>query len=440
MTGGPRAAASRTDAVSPRLGLVTAGLLLAMIAVSAFMPVPAHAQEQVTIVWSFWGDPNELPPNYEVIEAFEAAYPHIKVETQHAPWSSYFDRIQTQMAAGTAPDVMFLNNIPSYAARGALLALDDLIARDNFDIEPYYAELLRIFSYDGKIYGFPRDNDTTVLYYNKDLFDDAGVAYPDETWTWDEFLEAAKALTVRDARGRVVQYGVVLESNKYFNFLHQNGADMFDDPLNPTRFTLDDPKAIEALQFMADLINEHQVAPSFAQMLQLGSSTELFQTGRVAMAMTNAARIPTFQQAPFEWGVAPLPAGRAGIRANTMGGAGYVISANTKHPEEAWTFLKFLAGEEGQAIFAKTGVAVPAYRSEKTRQAFVNALPDGLGDVFLAETEHGKLPPMFDGWVELNTTVVSPALDLLFIGEATAEEVILGMKAEVEEFLAKRGQ
>ncbi len=227
----------------------------------------------------------------------------------------------------------------------------------------------------GKIYGFPRDNDTTVLYYNKDLFDDAGVAYPDETWTWDEFLEAAKALTVRDARGRVVQYGVVLESNKYFNFLHQNGADMFDDPLNPTRFTLDDPKAIEALQFMADLINEHQVAPSFAQMLQLGSSTELFQTGRVAMAMTNAARIPTFQQAPFEWGVAPLPAGRTGIRANTMGGAGYVISANTKHPEEAWTFLKFLAGEEGQAIFAKTGVAVPAYRSEKTRQAFVNALP-----------------------------------------------------------------
>ena len=412
-------------------------VLWAVAALSGVRSV-AHAQEPVTIVWSFWGDPNELPPNYRVIEAFEAAHPHIKIQTQHAPWSSYFDRIQTQMAAGAAPDVMFLNNIPSYAARGALLPLDDFIAQDGYDIQPYYAELLRIFMYDGKIYGFPRDNDTTVLYYNKDLFDAAGVADPDGSWRWNEFLEAARALTLRDARGRVAQFGVVLENNKYFNFIHQNGADMFDDPLNPTRFTLDDSRAIEALQFMGDLINKHQVAPSFAQMLQLGNSTDLFLSGRVAMAMTNAARIPTFQEASFRWDVAPLPAGPTGIRANTMGGAGYVISANTKYPDAAWTFLKFLAGEEGQAIFASTGVAVPAYRSEKTRQAFVNALPDGLGQVFLDETEYGKLPPMFDGWVELNSTVVSPALDLLFIGEATAEEVVRGMKDAVEEFLAKR--
>ncbi len=101
VTGATRTGASRPNGVSTGLGLLTAGLLLAMVAVSAFVSGLAYAQEQVTIVWSFWGDPNELPPNYEVIEAFEAAYPHIKIETQHAPWSSYFDRIQTQMAAGT---------------------------------------------------------------------------------------------------------------------------------------------------------------------------------------------------------------------------------------------------------------------------------------------------------------------------------------------------
>lgn len=76
-------------------------LLLLLLGLSAL----AIAQEPVTITWSFWGDPNELPPNYEVIEAFEAAHPHIKIETQHAPWSSYFDRIQTQMAGGTAPEI-----------------------------------------------------------------------------------------------------------------------------------------------------------------------------------------------------------------------------------------------------------------------------------------------------------------------------------------------
>lgn len=409
-------------------------LLLLLLGLSAL----AIAQEPVTITWSFWGDPNELPPNYEVIEAFEAAHPHIKIETQHAPWSSYFDRIQTQMAGGTAPDVMFLNNIPSYAARGALMPLNELVERNGFDTSPYYDELLRIFSYEGELYGFPRDNDTTILYYNKDMFDEAGVAYPDGTWSWKEFLEAAQKLTKRDERGRVTQYGVVLESNKYYNFIHQNGGDMFDDPLNPTKYIGDSPETIEAMQFMADLINKYEVAPSFAQMLQLGNSTELFASGLVAMAMTNAARVPTFQQAGFNWGVAPLPTGPNGIRANSMSGAGYVISANTKHLEEAWTFFEFLCGEQGQSIFASTGVAVPAYRSEGTRDAFVNALPEGFGEVFLNDTEHGKIPPLFNGYVELNSTVITPALDLLFIGEATAEEVLTGIRAEVEEFLAKR--
>ena len=90
----------------------TLGLACLLLAMLVGMTAWVSAQEPVTLIWSFWGDPNELPPNYQVIEAFEAAYPYIKIETQHAPWSSYFDRIQTQMAGGTAPDVMFLNNIP----------------------------------------------------------------------------------------------------------------------------------------------------------------------------------------------------------------------------------------------------------------------------------------------------------------------------------------
>jgi len=124
----------------------------------------------------------------------------------------------------------------------------------------------------------------------------------------------------------------------------------------------DSPETIEAMQFMADLINKYEVAPSFAQMLQLGNSTELFASGLVAMAMTNAARVPTFQQSDFNWGVAPLPTGPNGIRANSMSGAGYVISANTKNREAAWTFFEFLCGEQGQSIFAsnwRSGTGLP---------------------------------------------------------------------------------
>ena len=396
------------------------------------------ASAQTTIVWSFWGDPGELPPNYEVIEAFHAAQDDVRIEVQHAPWGAYFDRILTQMAGGTAPDVMFLNNIPSYAARGVLAPLDALIARDGFDTDAYHPGLLAIFSYEDEVYGFARDNDTNVLYYNKDLFDAAGVAYPTDDWRWDDIRAAALELTVRDERGRATQYGLALEKNRYPQWVYQNGGHVFDDPLEPTEFMMDAPEAIAAIQFIADMILEDGSVPSFDAMAQLGSTTELFSTGRVAMVMTNAARIPTFMDADFVWDVAPLPAGPDGTRANTLGGAGYVMSATSEHPEEAWTFLKFLAGTEGQSIFASTGVAVPAsYADPAVAATFVNACPETVScEVFISETDRGRLEPMFPDWREIESTIIVPHLDLIYTGEMSAEEALTQMGAEVRSFMA----
>jgi len=408
-----------------------------LLAALALALLTFSASAQTTIVWSFWGDPGELPPNYEVIEAFHAAQDDVRVEVQHAPWGSYFDRIQTQMAGGTAPDVMFLNNIPSYASRGVLYDIDELIARDGFDTSTYLDGLMRIFSYDGNQYGFARDNDTNVLYYNKDLFDAAGVDYPTADWRWDDLRAAASELTARDDRGRAVQYGLALEKNRYPQWVYQNGGALFDDPLNPSEFLLDSPEAVEAIGFIADMILEDGSVPSFDAMAQLGSTTELFSTGRVAMVMTNAARIPTFMGADFAWDVAPLPAGPNGIRANTLGGAGYVMSADTKNPEAAWTFLKFLAGTEGQSVFASTGVAVPAsYGNPDVAASFVSACPASVScDVFISETANGELAPNFPDWREIESTIVVPNLDLIYTGEVSAAEGLERMATEVRVFM-----
>jgi len=416
-------------------------LLLARMSVFVVLSAALlTATAQTTIVWSFWGDPGELPPNYEVIEAFHAAQSDVRIEVQHAPWGSYFDRIQTQMAGGTAPDVMFLNNIPSYASRGVLAPLDELIARDGFDTSTYLPGLLEVFSFDGAVFGFARDNDTNVLYYNKDLFDAAGMAYPSETWSWNEMREAAAALTVRDERGRAVQYGLALEKNRYPQWVYQNGGGVFDNALRPTEFTMDAPEAIEAIQFIADMILADGSVPSFDAMAQLGSTTELFSTGRVAMVMTNAARIPTFSGASFSWDVAPLPTGPTGIRANTLGGAGYVMSSTSKNPEAAWTFLQFLAGTEGQSVFAGTGVAVPAsYANPDVAAAFVNACPETVScEVFISETGNGRLAPNFPDWREIESTIVTPHLDLIYTGEATAADALARMGEEVRRFMAAR--
>lgn len=409
----------------------SAKLLLTLFAAALLSIVTAQ-----TVSWSYWGDPGELPPNFQVIEAFEAANPGITIETQHAPWASYFDRLQTQWAGGVSPDVMFLNNVPSYASRGVLAQLDDLVAASGFDISGYHPDMLRIFMLDGKLYGFPRDNDTTVLYYNKDLFDAAGVAYPDDTWAWDDLREAAAALTVTDSAGRTLQYGVALEANKYPNWVHQNGGQIFDDPLNPTEFRLHLPAAVQALQYIADMINVDGSAPSFDAQQQMGSTTELFSTGRVAMVMTNAARVPTFIDAGFNWNVAPLPMGPTGIRANTLGGAGYVMATSPADTDAAWTFLQFLSGPSGQAIFAATGLAVPALTSPETTAAFVEAMPDGIdGQVFIDETANGYLNPNFPDWREIESTLVTPALDLVWNGEQTAEQALGAIAAQVQAFL-----
>lgn len=395
------------------------------------------ALAQTTITWSFWGDPAELPPNDEVIAAFEAAHPDIQVEKQHSPWSSYFDRLQTQMAGGTAPDVMFINNVPSYAARGVLEPLDPYIAESGFNSDAYYPDLRQIFSHDGQTYGFARDNDTTVLYYNKDLFDAAGQPYPDDTWDWAKLREVAAALTTKDGRGRTVQYGLGLEKNKYPLWVYQNGGTVVDDPLAATEFTMDEPAAVEAIAFVADLILEDGSVPSFDAMQQLGDTTQLFSTGRVAMVMTNAARVPTFQDAPFSWDVAPLPTGPDGVRANTAGGAGYVMSSTSDDKEAAWTFLSFLAGPEGQSIFARTGLAVPALNTPETNEAFLSALPETIsGQVFVDETANGVLFPVFPGWTEIESTIVVPGLDLVWNGEQTAEEAIAAAAEPVAQALA----
>ncbi len=408
-------------------------LLFALLASIATL-----AMAQTSITWSFWGDPGELPPNDEVIAAFEAAHPEIQIKTEHAPWSSYFDRIQTEMAGGAAPDVMFLTNVPSYAARGVLEPLDALIAADSFPVENFAPGSLQIFSYDGETFGFPRDNDTTVLYYNQDLFDEAGLAYPDDSWHWADLKAAAEALTKQDDRGRTVQYGLALEKNKYPMWVNQNGGSVFDDPFNTTKFTMASPEGIAAIQFVADMILVDKSVPSFDAMNQLGSTTELFSTGRVAMVMTNAARIPTFAQAGFRWNVAPLPMGPTGIRANSLGGAGYVMSSSSKNKDAAWTFLKFVSGPEGQAIFAKSGSAVPAYISQATQEAFAAAGPEGVDRaVFISETANGQLNPQFPGWNEVEATIVTPGLDLVWNGEQTAEEALTAMTPLVDAKLAE---
>lgn len=393
---------------------------------------PALAQS--TITFGYWGDPPELPPFEEIVSKYQAAHPDMKIEIQHAPWSGYFTRLDAQLAAGAGPDVFFITNVPSYASRGALAPLDDLITASSFPIDQYVPSSLLTHSYEGKLYSIPRDSAPSALYYNSDAFDAAGVAYPNADWKWADLRDAAIKLTTTDG-GRITRYGLALESNDWATWVQQNGGKVFDDPLKPTTFLLAEPAAVEAIQYIGDLINKDKVTPNFLEAEQAGGTAQLFSSGQAAMVITNPSRLGTFADAPFKWAVANLPAGPTGIHSNRTGGAGFAINANSKNPEAAWAFLQYLAGPEGQSIFAGAkAAAVPAMTGNETVRAAFKA---PFGDVFLREADVGEQFPQFPRFVDLSNLYIQPALDLVWNGESTAADALGAIKDKVNAELAK---
>lgn len=393
---------------------------------------PALAQS--TITFGYWGDPPELPPFEEIVSKYQAAHPDVKIEIQHAPWSGYFTRLDAQLAAGAGPDVFFITNVPSYASRGALAPLDDLIKASSFPIDQYVPSSLLTHSYEGKLYSIPRDSAPSALYYNSDAFDAAGVAYPNADWKWADLRDAAIKLTTTEG-GRITRYGLALESNDWATWVQQNGGKVFDDPLKPTTFLLAEPAAVEAIQYIGDLINKDKVTPNFLEAEQAGGTAQLFSSGQAAMVITNPSRLGTFADVPFKWAVANLPGGPTGIHSNRTGGAGFAVNANSKNPEAAWAFLQYLAGPEGQSIFAGAkAAAVPAMTGNETVRAAFKA---PFGDVFLKEADVGEQFPQFPRFVDLSNLYIQPALDLVWNGESTAADALGGVKDKVNAELAK---
>jgi multiple sugar transport system substrate-binding protein len=399
----------------------------AVLGLALSIATPAFAD--TNLVFAFWGDPPEVPPFQKIAADYMAKHPDVHIELQNAPWSGYFTKLDAELAAGGGPDVFFITNVPSYAARNTLEDLGPWIAKTNFPIDQYVKDSLRIHSLNGKLYSIPRDTATNVLYYNKDDFDKAGIKYPDGTWKWADLQAAATKLTVTSG-GRVTRYGLVLESNEWPMFVYQNGGSVFDDPVQPTTFTLGDDKGAAAIQWVADMINKDKSVPNFQESDQMGGTASMFTADQASMSITNASRLGSYANATFKWAVAPVPAGPDGIKANEAGGAGFAMNANSKIKDAAWAFMQYLCGPDGQIAFTSSGgsPAVPAMIGNADVKASFKA---PFADVFLSESENGKVFPQFPKYVDITNKLIQPALDKVWNGESTAADALGGIKDQV---------
>lgn len=406
---------------------------------------PPAEQEKVTLLWAFWGSPEEKASHERVAQAYTAEHPDVQFEYMFAPWDEYFTKLRTVWAGGdptVIPDILFLWPTPSYAATGVLENLQPYIEASGYDLDDYWPYLLDSARYQGDVYGLPRDIEAHVLYYNKKLFDEAGVAYPTEDWTWDGLLAAAEKLTKKDASGRVTQYALGMEGGKWPIWVGQAGGMMLDDLSNPSKCTLDTPEAIKGLQFFYDLMDKGYALRS-ATMSQQGGDQAVFETGQVAMIIQNSSRVASFNaNADLDYDVAPVPIPAGGQRWDMNGGAAWVMSAGSDNKEAAWQFLQWLQSTGGgQSMYTKNGEIFPALRSVASSQDFLGVAKPANRQAFVASAEAAKPGGFayFPQWDELSGSIMSPQLERLWAGEAAPAEVVPGLCEAVNAFLANNG-
>ncbi|MFQ5810445.1 MAG: ABC transporter substrate-binding protein [Armatimonadota bacterium] len=416
---------------------ITLAALAATLAGCRIERVQLEGEPRVTLVFGVAGDPVEQSTYSKLAAAFEERNPDIKVTLRHVP-TRFEDKMQTEMAGGTAPDVMFFQDeyFPMFAAKNAFLDLTPYIEEDGMDLSDFFEQGIVEFSHQGRLHGFPRDWGANVIFYNKDLFDRAGVPFPDEDWTWDDFLDAATRLTRdNDADGRIDQYGFVISTTVHYGlpWVWAAGGEVLNE--DKTECTLYSSESVAGLQVYVDYMLKHKVAPSPMQTETL-DVTAMFMTGRLAMYNGGPFAVPQYRTIEdFEWDVAFFPKGPQG-RVTRYYGDGYVAWRETRHPREAWELLKFLTSEYCERMYAEDARGVPSRKSVAYSDDFIR--PDTPWDerIFVDSAKYAHLQPITTKYPEMDVAWREP-YERILLGELTVAQALEIMDHQLDELLAE---
>ena len=349
--------------------------------------------EDITITYGFW-DAAQRPAVEDQIEAFREQNPNITIEPQVVPFDDYWTKLQTGVAGGAIYDVFWMNapNLPVFASQGALLPLQEITGDGGVDLGTYPEALVNTYTFEDTVYGIPRDFDTIALFYNKELFDAAEVAYPTADWTWDDLRNAAEQLTAGEGRWGFA--ATLSDQQNYFNFIKQNGGEILSEDF--TRAMLDEPASCEALQFVTDIF-EAGWTPSVAVQQANDPYDSLFPAGAVAMIPGGSWHVRTFSEANPAIAVAPLPQRKQ--RASMIHGLANVIWAKSPNQCAALEFVKFLGSLEAEQILGESATVIPAM--EGLQEGWLASVPEMDLQVFLDAVDYSfplPSPPSGPEW------------------------------------------
>ncbi|MBE3577920.1 MAG: sugar ABC transporter substrate-binding protein [Limnochordales bacterium] len=385
-----------------------------------------------------WGGQPEINTYTKMIDAFSKAYPDTPVRLEPTTWGEYFNKLQVQIAGGNPPDIVLLNGafIRDLAAQGALTDLNPFIKQYKFPLEDYWEthDILRV---GGKMYALPLAGDVAGLYYNRSAFEMAGIGTPTANWKWDDLRQAARKLTVR-AGDVTKRYGVIWDvagngQSSYINFLLQNGVRVLNETL--TRSLLATEPAVEAIQYWTDIILRDGSAP---RPNVLSAVSQAFLNEQAAMAY-HLVPLPInlFQQAKFDWDIAPMPSGPK-RRASEVNFIGFGITSGSRQKENAWKLLSFLVGEECQILFASLRQNLPAMRNAILTPAFADPKKPPRG---LIPTLQVTMPHTYDlqftrGWTEW-TNLLGATMVRIAQGQVSVESGLREVSEKIDAVLRR---
>lgn len=413
------------------------------------------SNEPITLRMTVWGAPEEVAAYKVAIAKFEKKYPNITVKLQHIP-TDYDTKLTTMVAGNDEPDVAQMEsasiayplaeqgkfyNLQEFLSSDPEIKQDDLVPNITYSLEP------------GNIIGLGPGPETFALYYNEDIFKDAGLTPPpskaSEAWTWDEFVEVAKKLTI-DTKGRnasdpdfdpknIKQYGVNIGTwwGNYSNFVYSNGGDFVSE--DGKTFALNQPAAVEAIQKMADLINVYHVAPSPVQAKNIPATNIALQTKKVAMAIDGQWATAGLAQSKVHFNVGVLPVMKQPM--TTVVSGMFSIFKSTKHPKEAWELEKALLDPDAAIDLLTAGTWMPSYRSWYTDPTLLakwtenldsrpSGYKDAVVDVLLNDSH--QTPTGYVKNFNKIMDIVNPALDKVWLGQQTAQEAMDSIAAKAQ--------
>ena len=370
---------------------------------------------------SWWAD--QIPT---VEQAFAAAYPNIRIKIEPVPISGYVDKAVAAVLGGSPPDVLDLDAtfIPALVERNLLLDWSAYV--DKLDSKDFAGAIWQAAQTGGKVYAVPNRASSVVFYYNKTMFDGAGVPYPTADWTYADMLAKAQKLTSGGAYG----FGMAAASSDPANVVDQLGALLWakgGDVMSADGKTirLAEAVAVGAMQAWADLYTKYKVVPPGSINYSSNDQLQLLKANKVAMLThADSAANELAKQTEVKWGIQLYPE-----KVNRGGGWAYTIPVGTKHEKEAREYILWFSKSEN---LAKYMIRMPARPSATTAAPWNN----DIYKVFLESARYTRLMPTVPQWTDIQALWIREMQKVLE-GKLTAQQAMENVKKEGEALLKK---